>query len=239
MIVFINNKLNVLIIEDDVSINDIEKRVLEKNGFGVIQAYSGSEGLLNCQSRKEEIDIIIMDLCLPGIDGYELLPQIKDILDVPVIVVSAISDIVDKVKLLDAGANDYITKPFDNKELLARIGVQARISQVSKLDNKAENMENVLRYRDLELFPETFDVFVCGKELILTKYEFKILELFLKNQKRIFSKQDIYEIIWGEIYTGDDRTISVHISNIRKKIGEFSDEPYIDTIWGIGFRLSK
>ena len=222
-----NNKLNVLIIEDDVSINDIEKRVLEKNGFGVIQAYSGSEGLLNCQSRKEEIDIIIMDLFLPGIDGYELLPQIKDILDVPVIVVSAISDIVDKVKLLDAGANDYITKPFDNKELLARIGVQARISQVSKLDNKAENMENVLRYRDLELFPETFDVFVCGKEL------------FLKNQKRIFSKQDIYEIIWGEIYTGDDRTISVHISNIRKKIGEFSDEPYIDTIWGIGFRLSK
>lgn len=212
-----NNKLNVLIIEDDVSINDIEKRVLEKNGFGVIQAYSGSEGLLNCQSRKEEIDIIIMDLFLPGIDGYELLPQIKDILDVPVIVVSAISDIVDKVKLLDAGANDYITKPFDNKELLARIGVQARISQVSKLDNKAENMENVLRYRDLELFPETFDVFVCGKELILTKYEFKILELFLKNQKRIFSKQDIYEIIWGEIYTGDDRTISVHISNIRKK----------------------
>lgn len=180
-----------------------------------------------------------MDLFLPGIDGYELLPQIKDILDVPVIVVSAISDIVDKVKLLDAGANDYITKPFDNKELLARIGVQARISQVSKLDNKAENMENVLRYRDLELFPETFDVFVCGKELILTKYEFKILELFLKNQKRIFSKQDIYEIIWGEIYTGDDRTISVHISNIRKKIGEFSDEPYIDTIWGIGFRLSK
>src|SRR3712207_376498 len=213
-----------------MSINDIEKRVLDKNVFGVIQAYSRSEGLLNCQSRKEEIDIIIMDLFLPGIDGYELLPQIKDILDVPVIVVSAISDIVDKVKLLDAGANDYITKPFDNKELLARIGVQARISQVSKLDNKAENMENVLRYRDLELFPETFDVFVCGKELILTKYEFKILELFLKNQKRIFSKQDIYEIIWGEIYTGDDRTISVHISNIRKKIGEFSDEPYIDTV---------
>src|SRR3712207_3998773 len=173
------SELNVLIIEDDVSINDIEKRALEKSGFGVIQAYSGTEGLLNCQSRKEEIDIIIMDLFLPGIDGYELLPRIKEILNVPVIVVSAISDVVDKVKLLNIGANDYITKPFDNKELLARIGVQARISQVDKLDEVIENTEKVLKYRELEVFPERFEAFVGGEELILTKYEFKILELFL------------------------------------------------------------
>ena len=225
-----NNKLNVLIIEDDVSINDIEKRVLEKNGFGVIQAYSGSEGLLNCQSRKEEIDIIIMDLFLPGIDGYELLPQIKDILDVPVIVVSAISDIVDKVKLLDAGANDYITKPFGVMELIARVKALLRRTEEER---KASGKEKYIRLGDIFIDDYRRIVFVADEKCELTYKEYELLKLLSLNAGIVLTREIIMEKVWGVEFESESRTVDMHIKTLRQKLGEAGN--IIKTVRNVGY----
>lgn len=223
---------NILIIEDDTDINNVIAEALNKAGYACTQAFSGTEGLLYID--KDLFSLVILDLMLPGMNGETLLPQIKEKQQIPVIVVSAKDNLNSKLHLLTAGAEDYLTKPFEIQELVARVGVQIR-----HFSGFIEQPQQTLQYKDLILNTASFSAAMHGQDISLTKQEFKILELLLSHPGRVFSKQDIYDYAWDDLYIGEDKTINVHISNIRKKLKALSAEDYIETVWGIGFRLAK
>lgn len=220
----------ILIIEDDTDINNMMAETLEKAGYACTQAFSGTEGIL--WAEKEQFSLAILDLMLPGLNGEKLLPRLKEKQDIPVIVVSAKDSIDSKVELLTSGAEDYLTKPFDIQELIARVGVQIR-----RFAKGTKEEPRVLSYRELKLNRDSYTASVREMPLELTRQEFKILELLLLHPGKVFSKQDIYDYAWDDIYLGEDKTINVHISNIRKKLKAVTDAEYIETVWGIGFRL--
>ena len=235
-------KGNILVIEDDTDINHLEKKILSKAGYEVYQAFSGTEGLLLLDMHGSLIDVVVMDLMLPGMEGKDLISKIKEVSDANVLVVSAVSHTQSKVDLLTLGANDYITKPFEKKEFLARVGVQVRLAktdgrgQVEKTVSENSPLESI-QYKNLTIIPNKYEASVSGHLLNLTRQEMKVLTLLASNQGKIFSKQAIYEYAWDDIYIGEDSTINVHISNIRKKISEYDSDEYIKTVWGIGFKL--
>lgn len=226
------NQPNILIVEDDEHINNIIFDVLQRENFICTQAYSGSEGIMNV--TRQEYQLIILDLMLPGLSGEDFMQQLRInfSIDTPVIILSAKDKLDHKLNLFKLGAVDYVTKPFEVEELLARIHVHLK---------RTSRTESVTRYRhkNLVLNSETLNVKVNHTDLKLTRQEYKILELLVKNPERVFTKQDLYELAWEDIYIGEDKTITVHISNIRNKIKQHDEETYIDTIWGIGFRLKK
>ena len=226
----------ILIIEDDTDINNMMADALRKARYECAQAFSGTEGLLYI--GRDAFDLAVLDLMLPGMNGEELLPQIKAGQNVPVIVVSAKDSIDSKVGLLTSGAEDYLTKPFDIQEFVARVGVQIR-RFAGKGEESSGGQSDVLSYRELVLHTDSYTAAVGGRPVELTRQEFKILELLLLHPNKVFSKQDIYDYAWDEIYIGEDKTINVHISNIRKKLKAVTEEEYIETVWGIGFRLKK
>lgn len=221
----------ILVIEDDTDINNVIADALTKAGYICTQAFSGTEALLYLE--RENYALAVMDLMLPGLSGEDLLPKLKEKQSIPVIVVSAKDGLDSKINLLTSGAEDYITKPFEIQELVARVGVQIRRFAGS------EETPKLLQYKDLVLNQASFTASANGEEIVLTKQEFKILELLLSYPNKVFSKQDIYDYAWNDIYIGEDKTINVHISNIRKKLKAVSSEEYIETVWGIGFRLAR
>ncbi len=220
----------ILIIEDDTYINNLIAKSLSKEGYSCQQAFSGTEGLL--YAKTEPFSLAILDLMLPGINGEELLPQLKNDFNIPVIVLSAKDSLDSKIDLLNAGAEDYITKPFEIGELMARVGVQLRRNADSKPTKQ-------LTHKSLSLNLEEMSAEIGSHKLSFTKQEYKILELLMENPNRVFTKQDIYDYAWDDIYIGEDKTINMHISNIRKKLKAVTDEEYIETVWGIGFKLKK
>ena len=220
----------ILIIEDDTYINNLIAKSLSKEGYTCQQAFSGTEGLL--YAKTEQFSLAILDLMLPGINGEELLPQLKNDFNIPVIVLSAKDSLDSKIDLLNAGAEDYITKPFEIGELMARVGVQLRRNADSKPAKQ-------LTHKGLTLNLEEMSAEIRENTLSFTKHEYKILQLLMENPNRAFTKQDIYDYAWDDIYIGEDKTINMHISNIRKKLKAVTDEEYIETVWGIGFKLSK
>jgi DNA-binding response OmpR family regulator len=218
----------ILIVEDDININNMIFEVLSNNNLSCTQAFSGTEASL-CINNGQ-YDLILLDLMLPGLMGDTFLKQLRTSFNIPVIVVSAKDELDSKVDLLNLGADDYITKPFELKELVARVFVQLR--------RKEYNQEqDVLSYNDLKLNRNTYEVSIEDNLINLTKHEFKILELLLTHPNRVFSKQEIYDRAWEEYFIGEDKTINVHISNIRNKIKKFTPKEYIETVWGIGFKL--
>ncbi|OZU87021.1 DNA-binding response regulator [Virgibacillus indicus] len=222
----------ILIIEDDEHINQIVCDMLRKENFQCTQAYSGSEGMMNAERNKYAL--IILDLMLPGLSGEKFMERLRNILNctTPVIVLSAKEKLDQKLNLFDLGADDYLTKPFELEELLARVYVHI------KRNSKSESVSSY-KHKDLILETNTMRVMVKGHALNLTRQEYKIIELLLKNPTRVFTKQDLYVLAWDDIYIGEDKTITVHISNIRHKIKAHTDDPYIETVWGIGFKLSN
>ncbi len=221
--------MSILIVEDDTHINNLLAEALKKAGYTVSQAFSGTEAELLLRGNAYEL--VILDLMLPGIGGEEVLVQIRDRGETPVIVLTAKDDLEDKISLLMEGADDYITKPFEIKEVLARVQVQLR-------RGGQEKPEEPLLCGQMKLDRRTYRVTVQGRELSkITKQEFAILELLLKNPRRVFSKEEIFEYAWEEPYMGETKTLDVHISNIRKKIRAITEEEYIETVWGIGYRL--
>lgn len=225
----------ILIIEDDTDINHMTAEALKKAGYSCVQAFSGTEGLL--YAKNEPFDMVILDLMLPGMNGEALLPRVKELQAVPVLVISARDSLDSKVELLNAGAEDYLTKPFAIQELIARVGVQIR--RFSGGTSREEMEGNNLSHKDLRLCTRSMTASVRGQELDLTRQEFRILELLLSHPDRVFTKQDIYDYAWDDLYMGEDKTINVHISNIRKKLKALSDQDYIETVWGVGFRLAR
>ena len=224
-----NEGKRILIIEDDQEISMLLSVILAKSNWEPVVAYSGTEGLL--QLENNTFDLILLDLMLPGKSGEELIKEIREKSLIPIIVISAKVDIENKVKVLKMGADDYITKPFNQEEVIARVEVQLRKVSVHLLHTTE------MEWRGLKINIEKRFVTLNEKELQLTNAEFDILILFLNKPERAFSKKEIYESIWKGTYYGDDNTISVHVSNLRKKISEITMEEYIKTIWGVGFML--
>ena len=217
---------NILVIEDDSSIQDMLKVFLTSNGYGVTSAFSGTEGLL---VHNKDIDLILLDLMLPGKKGSEIIEDLKKIKDVPIIIMSAIGDIDSKVDLFEKGADDYIIKPFHNKELLIRIRARLKV--------RMETSEAVELGR-LEINTDEHRVYAGGKEVPMSRYEFDILLLLAKNRGKIMTKSRIFDTVWDMSDTADENTLNVHMSRIRKKLKEADPNgDYIETVRGVGYRI--
>lgn len=219
----------ILIIEDDMAIHSLIKETVELHGFTTLSAYSGTEGKLLFEQNL--VDLVLLDLMLPGINGEEFLQEIRKHSAIPVIVISAKTDQASKLELLTTGADDYITKPFDVKELLARIQIQLRHAS-----NALVSEQNEMHYKNIRVNLETREVKVHDEGLHLTGREYAILLLFLENPQKVFSRANIYESVWNEPYFDSDKTINMHISNLRNKLNR-EDTNYIKTVWGIGFKF--
>ena len=240
---------NILIVEDDININNLLCEVLRKAGYTCEQAFSGTEAKLLLDIKEKAYTLVLLDLMLPGASGEEVLKEIRKQGRLPVIVLTAKDSMDDKIGVLTDGADDYITKPFEIREVLARIQVQLRhIEAETEAETEVKTKAGIqegqgsgrLEFRDMVLIRSTFEVSIGGRVLPkITKQEFAILELLLKNPKQVFSKEDIFEYAWDEPYMGETKTLDVHISNIRKKIKTVTPDEYIETIWGIGYRLHE
>ena len=217
----------ILIIEDDRAISDIERDYLELSGFETDVAYDGVDGLNKALSGG--FDLILLDLMLPGLSGEEILPEIREI---PVIVVSAKAEVDDKVSLLMDGAEDYITKPFSVKELLARVEVQLR-------RGRPEAEPDVFRFRDLVLDAGKRTVRAGGVPVKLTKTEYAILKLLMRSPSQVMTKSVLLDEISNDSPDGVESSLKVHVSNLRRKLREAGGEDYIESVWGIGFKMRE
>lgn len=217
----------ILIVEDNIDIHNFIKEVLEKKKYKVLDAYSGTEALMLIE--KENINLILLDLMLPGLNGEEIIRKIKNI---PIIVISAKISPEDKVNVLLSGANDYITKPFNKEELLARIAVQLRI-------NENKNINKELKYKDMFLNEENHTLYINNEQIYLTKTEYAILKQLLLNPKQVITKTRLIELINIDTLDGDENSLKVHISNIRRKIRNVTEDEYIESVWGIGYKMHE
>lgn len=215
----------IAIVDDDVYIGDMLEELLRREGYGVLRAYSGTEALMLLEDRRP--DLILLDLMLPGLNGEEVLPHLTGM---PVIVLSARAAVEDKVDLLQGGAADYLTKPFDTRELLARVAVQLR---------RQSRQDGLLRYRGIVLAPETREAAVDGGPVRLTRTEFSILKLLMQNPKQVITKSQLLEQLSVETPDCVESSLKVHVSNLRRKLREAGAGEVIEAVWGIGFKLAE
>jgi DNA-binding response OmpR family regulator len=222
----------ILIVEDDVYIGNMLQDLLIQNGYQPFRAYSGTEAMLSLE--KANVDLILLDLMLPGKTGDQVLNEIRRTVETPVIALTAVNSQESKISMLRSGADDYITKPFDNDELLARIEALLRRTQ----SGQALSGKQRIRFKDIEMELDNHEVWV-GKVLVsLSKHEFEILKLLIESPKHVYTKNNIYETVWGDEFISDENTINVHISRIRTKLAKANPaEEYIQTVWGIGFKM--
>ena len=219
----------ILIVEDDMTINGLLRSIIEKSGYAADCAYNGTDGL--AMGLRGDYSLILLDLMLPEKTGEDIVKELRKVNTTPIIVLSAKGEIHDRVELLRLGADDYITKPFDIDEVLLRIQAVLR--------RTAQQEIHEIVFRELVIKTDSKRVFVNGGEIVCTVTEYAILELLMKNPDRIFSKRVLYEIVMGEDYLQEDNTMNVHISNLRRKIAKHTDKKYIETVYGMGYRLVK
>ena len=229
---------NILIVEDDPDISMIEEVYLQSAGFGtkILSDGTGIRALL----EQEKYDLILLDLMLPGKSGYEICREIREQVDIPILMVTARTETVDKLKGFGVGADDYIAKPFDPAELVARVRANLRQSERGRTAQPAPSQEEEIRIGDLRILVNNWKVYKGDRELKLPNREFELLKFFAENPNIVFSKEQLFEKIWGYDYVGDSATVMVHINRIREKIEEDSKNPKIlETVWGAGYRLNK
>ncbi|MCR4748941.1 MAG: response regulator transcription factor [Lachnospiraceae bacterium] len=224
----------VLIVEDEVAIADLEKDYLELSGFDVAIENAGDTGLK--RALDEEFNIIVLDLMLPGVDGFEVCKQIREKKDVPIIMVSAKKEDIDKIRGLGLGADDYITKPFSPSELVAR--VKAHLSRYERLINSNQKTNDIIEIRGIKIDKTARRVYVDGEEKAFTTKEFDLLTFLAENPNHVYTKEELFREIWDMDSFGDIATVTVHIKKIREKIEIDTANPqYIETIWGVGYRF--
>jgi len=224
----------VLIIEDELSIAELERDYLEINDFSVDIEVDGETGLKAALNKR--YNLIILDVMLPNVDGFEICRQIRNAKDVPILMVSAKKEDIDKIRALGLGADDYITKPFSPGELVAR--VKAHISRYERLRGENKEQTEIIEIKGLSIDCTSRRVYVNGGEVFLTAKEFDILKILSINPNKVFSKDNIFEKVWGVDSFGDVGTVTVHIRKLREKIEiDPSNPKYIETIWGVGYRF--
>lgn len=227
---------HILIVEDDVSIAKVEKRYLEMAGFKVTLEYTGIDGLK--RALTEDFDFIILDLMLPGVDGFQIIERIREKKNIPVMMISAREEDFIKMRAFELGLDDYLTKPFSPNELVAR--VKGRLSRFESLVGSSNNNKQVIEDRGVIADQKSRRAFVNDKEVVMTNKEYDILLLFMTNPNIVFSKEQIFEKIWGLNSEGDMSTVTVHIRRIREKLEFDPSKPKrITTVWGIGYIYNK
>jgi len=225
----------ILIIEDDPSIGELQRDYLVINGFNVELVASGKEGLN--QALSIDYDLIILDLMLPHVDGFEICRQVRAVKEIPILIVSAKKEDIDKIRGLGLGADDYIIKPFSPSELVAR--AKAHLARYERLSGSKSVEKKEIRIRGLIIEEASRRVYVNNKEVNLTLKEFELLTYLAKHPNRVFSKEELFEMIWGFDLAGDISTVTVHIRKIRGKIEITPANPqYIETVWGAGYRFT-
>ncbi|MEK4566425.1 response regulator transcription factor [Alkalihalobacillus sp. FSL R5-0424] len=226
----------ILLVEDDRAISDMVRTYLVNEGFRVNTAFTGTEAVM--KMRQESYDLVLLDLMLPELNGMDVLQQLREKSYTPVIIMSAKDGDADKALGLGFGADDYVTKPFSMIELVAR--VKAVIRRSTTYQESDEQTPSVLRVHELEMDLDGLVVRKNGDEISLTSKEWKILKLLLENQKRVLTKEQIYQAVWDDHYYGDEHVINVHVSRLREKIEDDLAKPaYIKTVWGIGYKLGE
>lgn len=218
----------ILIIEDDSTINSLLCGILKKSGYEVESCTDGLTGYN--MALDKDYQLILMDLMLPMKSGEEILRALREIKKTPVIVLSAKNDVHNRIELLRLGADDFICKPFDIDEVILRIEAVLR---------RVEDVKDVLTYKQMRIDKEARRIFIGDDELICTATEYAILELMLGNPGKVFSKRNLFESVTGDNYLSEENTMNVHMSNLRKKIAKITDEPYIDTVYGMGYRMAN
>lgn len=226
---------NILIVEDDTDINNLLARIMEQQGFQATQAFSGTEARLRLS--MEEYDLMLLDLMLPGIMGEDIIREVREKSDLPILVLSAKSALEDRVGVLNLGADDYLIKPFEKEEVIARVNRALRRYKGYVSGGGKKEKEESLTYKKLTLHTQAREAFVDNHPLSLTAHEYDILLLLMQNPNKVYSRESLYEEIWKGGYYGEDNTVNVHVSNLRKKIAALDEEEYIKTVWGIGFKL--
>lgn len=250
----------ILVVDDDQDINRLISTILKKKGHDVTSAYSGTEAelLINMNTY----DLVILDLMLPGLTGEEVIERLRKVSNIPVIVLSAKGAMEDKVEVLNLGADDYITKPFENEEIIARVNSQLRrytklgasndikndtlmncddksfsdIANSNMSDSNMLDSNSDVIYKNIHIQSAGREVFIKGEQVSFTAHEFDIMLLLFSNPSKVYSREMLYQSVWKNGYYGEDNTVNVHVSNIRKKIAEHDTEEYIKTVWGIGFK---
>ena len=224
----------ILIIEDDRAISDIERDYLELSGFETECAYDGVGGLNKALAGGH--DLILLDLMLPGLDGFTVCKKLRDKVDIPILMVTARTQDIDKIRGLGFGADDYIEKPFSPSVLVARI--KANLAQYERLKPAGKKNESVVKAGPFAMDSDAHTAFVDGRELSLKNKEFELLLFLLRHPNQVFSREDLYEMIWGLESMGDNITVAVHVNRLREKIEKDPSNPeYIQTVWGVGYRL--
>ena len=224
----------ILIVEDEEAIADLEKDYLELSGFEVEIATDGTSGLK--KALEEEFHLVILDLMLPGVDGFEICRQIREVKNIPIIMVSAKKDDIDKIRGLGLGADDYMTKPFSPSELVAR--VKAHLNRYERLVSSNVKENSIIEIRGIKIDKTARRVWVNGEEKNFTSREFDLLAFLAENPNHVFTKEELFRKIWDMDSVGDIATVTVHIKKIREKIEVNSAKPqYIETIWGVGYRF--
>lgn len=222
----------ILVIEDNEDLNHMLAEILTDSGYAVKSAYNGIEGIN--EAKDGSYELILLDIMLPYKSGDQVLKEIRGFSDVPVIIISAKDMVGTKIDLLRLGADDYITKPFDLGEVVARVEANLRRSR------KQAKAARVFCYKDIVLDDDTKRVSVNETEIELTAKEYMILEMLIKHQGKVFTKANLYESVWQDEYLGDDNAVKTHMSNLRNKLQKVNpDEKYIETVWGLGYRLYK
>lgn len=225
---------NILIIEDEIAIAELERDYLELSGFSVEIEGNGLDGLN--RALAEDFDLFILDLMLPGVDGFEICRQIREQKNTPIIIISAKKDDIDKIRGLGLGADDYITKPFSPSELVAR--VKSHLTRYERLVGETQNQNETIEIRGIKIDKTARRVYVNGEEKTLTTKEFDLLSFLASNPNRVFTKEEIFSEIWDMESVGDIATVTVHVKKIREKIEADTTKPqYIETIWGVGYRF--
>lgn len=233
------DKKKILIVEDDADISMIEQVYLESAGFDTRITDDGDS--VNALIDNEHFDLILLDLMLPGKSGYDICKEIRDKVDIPILMVTARTESVDKVRGLGIGADDYIGKPFDPSELVARVRANLRQhDRVRRGDDIGKSSAGEIQIQDIRILPDSWKVYKGGREIKFPNREFEILKFLAMNPNIVFSKEQIFEKIWGYDFISDSATVMVHINRIREKIEDDSKNPkIIETVWGAGYRLNS